>query len=306
MVTAGVHRFLKTQGRNGQDLWRRSGFPIMVARHPTERPEVYGRCLTALMAELQRLQLPHVSQIGTDWAPGLGRVVRASMPRCVWVPDIDHMFKNMAKTNLVEESGEMVRVPRLKSRDIRVVHKYMDMLAMLPTTSLFLVTLRVFLDRIKNGWQEVEFHDFFVKQYLYKARVQEATFGVEEVLAARWYYGNQSHVAQGHPPAMQTPEQCHRQFKRCLTDSPERSLLQVLDSLKESVDLWSSSRTRQEADYTLFTCAGHCASRPCRPDEWMLTGSQLYQRRCPGAGVQLLPTIARIQEALRARRAGSS
>ncbi|CAE7353151.1 unnamed protein product [Symbiodinium microadriaticum] len=195
VVTAGVHRLLKTQGRNGQDLWRRSGFPVMVARHPTERPEVYGRCLTALTAELQRLRLPHVSQIGTDWAPGLGRVVQASMPRCVWVPDMDHMFKNMSKTNLVEENGETVRVPRLKSRDIRVVQKYMDMLAMLPTTSLFLVTMRVFLDRMKNGWQEVEFHDFFVKQYLYKASVPEATFGVQEVLSARWYYGCQSWAA---------------------------------------------------------------------------------------------------------------
>ena len=116
VVTAGVHRLLQTQGPNAQDLWRRSGFPFMVARHPTERPEVYGRCLTALTAELQRLRLPHVSLIGTDWAPGLRRVIQASMPRCVWVPDMDHMFRNMAKSNLVEENGETVRVPRLKSR----------------------------------------------------------------------------------------------------------------------------------------------------------------------------------------------
>ena len=225
MVTAGVHRLLQTQGPNAQDLWRRSGFPVMVARHPTERPEVYGRCLTALTEELQRLRLPHVSQIGTDWAPGLRRVIQASMPRCVWVPDMDHMFRNMAKSNLVEENGETVRVPRLKSRDIRIVQKYLDMLAMLPTMSLFLVTLRVFLDRMKNGWHEVEFHDFFVKQYLYKARLPEDTFGISEVLAARWFYGSTSHVAAGHPPSMQTPEQCHRQFKRCLTDSPERTEL---------------------------------------------------------------------------------
>ena len=176
---------------------------------------------------------------------------------------------------------------------------------MLPTMSLFLVTLRVFLDRMKNGWHEVEFHDFFVKQYLYKARLPEDTFGISEVLAARWFYGSTSHVAAGHPPSMQTPEQCHRQFRRCLTDPPERTLLQVLDSLQESVDLWGSACTRQEADYTLFTCHGHCASRPCRPDEWMLTGGRLYQRRCPGAAVQLLPTIAR-KEASRARRADSS
>ena len=116
-----------------------------------------------------------------------------------------------------------------------------------------------------------------MKQYLYKARVPEASFGVEEVFSARWYYGSQSHVAQGHPPSMRAPEQCHRQFKRCLTDSPERTLLHVLDSLKESVDLWSSSRTRQEVDYTPFTCPGHCALRPCRPDEWMLTGNDVAQ-----------------------------
>ena len=111
---------------------------------------------------------------------------------------MDHMFKNMAKTNLVEENGETVRFPRVKSRDIRVVQQYMNMLAMQPTSSLFLVTARVFLNRMKKGWQEVEFHDFFVKQYLYKARVPEAAFGVEEVFSARWYYGSQSHVAQGH------------------------------------------------------------------------------------------------------------
>ena len=294
MVTAGLHRFLKTRGKHRQDLWRRSGFPIMVARHASERPEMYGRCLTALMAEIRRLQLPPVSQVGTDWAPGLGPVV---LETSLWVPDMEHMFQNMAKTSLATEDGEKVRVPRLKSRDVGVVKSYLNMLALLPTMSLFIVTLRVFLDRMKNGWNEPEFHQFFVKQYLYRARLPAETFGVGEALMARWHYGSTSTISPGHPPSMQTPEQCHKQVKRCLTDSPERSLLQVLDSLKESIDLWSATRTTDEAAYTLFTPPGHCASRPCCPDEWMLAGSQLYQRRCPGANVQLLPTIARIQEA---------
>ena len=67
--------------------------------------------------------------------------------------------RTWAKTNLVEENGETVRFPRVKSRDIRVVQQYMNMLAMQPTSRLFLVTVRVFLNRMKNGWQEVEFHD---------------------------------------------------------------------------------------------------------------------------------------------------
>ncbi|CAE7223109.1 unnamed protein product [Symbiodinium sp. CCMP2456] len=172
----------------------------------------------------------------------------------------------------------------------------LHLVALLPSTSLFLVCLQCLLQRMREGWRETEFTDYFIKEYLYTARVQPAIYGVEEVLTARWFYGLSSPLASGHCPTWQTTEQSHRQFKRALTDAAQRTLLMVLESVKETVDLWSSERTTEENAYALFCPPGNMASRPTRPDKWMVSGKLLHTVRVPGQQVTMLPTIKRLLE----------
>ncbi|CAE7362971.1 unnamed protein product, partial [Symbiodinium microadriaticum] len=280
VFTAAVYRVLSgIVGGEQQDRWRRSALPLAIARHPTERPEVYGHVFSALHTELQRLGLPAAQQVHSDWMPGLPAAIRQNMPGARHVQDLEHMLKNLAKSSVKTVTGEEIRVPRLCTRPLRVVASYIHTIALLPSVSLFLVCLGTLLDRIKTGWGEEPFHDFFVQQYLYKASIQEAVYGVSEVLTGRWWYGMSSHLACGHAPSMQTPEMAHRQVKRALTDAPGRSLLTVLQSLKEAVSLWTSDRSMEQDSFTLLTPNGRTSVRPCRPDSWMLGNRRLWRHR---------------------------
>ena len=295
MITASMYRYLDQH-------WRRSALPLCVARHPTERPEVCKHALSALATELQRRQLPTASQIHTDWAPGLASAIKEAAGQNVLhpplhVPDMEHMIANITtKKKTTAEDGSEIRVPRMKSRDVKVVPPYLHALALLPTSALFLVALRAFLTRVKNGWQEPAFHDYIISQYLYRASLRPAVTGETEAWAAKWWHGASGPIAAGFPPSQQTVEQSHRHFKRCITDAPGRTVIDVLESLKEVVALWTSTRSSEAKSYTLLTPAGCTAVVPTRPDGWMLRGLPLHRLRAPG-GVRLLPTIKRILEA---------
>ncbi|CAE7908113.1 unnamed protein product [Symbiodinium microadriaticum] len=192
-------------------------------------------------------------------------VLPSRLPGARHVQDLEHMLKNLAKSSLKTVTGEEIRVPRLCTRPLRVVASYIHTVALLPSVSLFLVCLGTLPDRIKTGWGEEPFHDFFVQQYLYKASIQEAVYGVSEVLTGRWWYGMSSHLACGHAPSMQTPEMAHRQVKRALTDAPGRSLLTVLQSLKEAGSLWTSDRSAEQDSFTLLTPNGHTSVSQTAP-----------------------------------------
>lgn len=295
MITASVYRCL-------DERWRRSALPLAVARHPTERPEVYKHALSAVATELQRRQLPPPSQIHSDWAPGLASAIREAAGQNVLhsplhVPDMEHMIANITtKKKTTALDGSEIRVPRMKSRDVKVVPPYLHTMALLPTSGLFLVALRTFLTRIKDGWEEPAFHDYIINQYLYRASLRPAVVGESEAWAAKWWHGASGPVAAGFPPSQQTVEQSHRHFKRCITDAPGRTVIDVLESLKEVVALWTSTRSSEAKSYTLLTPTGCTAVVPTRPDGWMLRGLPLHRLRAPG-GVRLLPTIKRILEA---------
>ena len=228
---------------------------------------------------------------------GLSAAIKATIPSAKHIPDIDHMIKNFGKSKIKNVNGEEVRVPRMRSKRERYLASLLHIVALLPSTSLFLVCLQTLLQRMKQGWNEAEFHDYFVKEYLYPVQVRPAVYGIEQAHAARWWYGLSSAVAAGHCPTWQTTEQSHRQFKRALTDSAERTVLTVLETVKETVELWSSQRTTEEDSYALFCPPGFMASRPIRPDTWMVSGKLLHTVRLPGQGVTMLPTIKRLLEA---------
>ena len=218
------------------------------------------------------------------------------MPAATHVPDIEHMLKNISKKKASTADDEQTRVPRMRSN--REQYTWVRCSTSLRFCRALLYSwFACKAQRMKEGWGETEFHDYFIKEYLYPARVQPAVYGVDEVLTARWFYGLGSPLASGHCPTWQTTEQSHRQFKRALTDSAQRTVLTVLASVKETVELWSSERTTEEDAYSLFTLQGFTASRPTRPDAWMVSGKLLHTIRVPGQAVTMLPAIKRLLEA---------
>ena len=143
------------------------------------------------------------------------------------------MVTNIAKKKTTATlDGQEIQIPKMTHRPVQVVVPYIHAIARLPTSTLFLVSLRTFLTRIKDGWQEKAWHDYFVSQYLYRAAIKPVLCGESEALAAKWWYGSKSPISAGHVLSQQTVEQAHRHFKRCITDAPGRTLIDVLESLR--------------------------------------------------------------------------
>ena len=136
--------------------WRKSGFFLGMARHNRELGAVHQRALHAVHAALQERNLPTACQLHTDWFPGMkeaGRAVAASMK---YIPGIEHLLHNVSKSRNRAEGGEMLRVPRLKARPLHVMASTVHTLALLPTLSLHIIALRVWLARVADadGWNE--------------------------------------------------------------------------------------------------------------------------------------------------------
>ncbi|CAE7216500.1 unnamed protein product [Symbiodinium natans] len=258
--------------------WRKSGFFLGMARHNRELGAVHQRALHAVHAALQERNLPTACQLHTDWFPGMkeaGRAVAASMK---YIPGIEHLLHNVSKSRNRAEGGEMLRVPRLKARPLHVMASTVHTLALLPTLSLHIIALRVWLARVADadGWNA-------------------------ECLATRWWYGHMSTVIPGHPPSQQQAEQSHRALKRAISNSPTRTAIDVLKTAKEAAGLWRE-RTALESSYNLFTPAGYTGTVPLNPDAWMTSpGNVLYRNRLPALGTMAMPTIHRILEDARRR-----
>ena len=88
-------------------------------------------------------------------------------------PDMEHIVAKMRKATLKAEDNETICVPRLQSRSVAVVCRLLEDGGHLANDINVSCNHASFL---KDGWGEVAFHDFFEKQYLYKARVSEQTF----------------------------------------------------------------------------------------------------------------------------------
>ena len=216
VVTAAVYRCLDHR-------WRKSGLFLGMARHNRELGAVHQRALQAVHAALQERNLPTACQLHTDWFPGMkeaGRAVAASMK---YIPGIEHLLRNVSKSR---NGGEMLRVPRLKARPLHVVASTVHTLALLPTLSLRIIALRVWLARVADadGWSEPEWCEYFRKQHCYTATLQADKYGQAECLATRWWYGHMSTIIPGHPPSQQQAEQSHRALKRAISNSPTRTL----------------------------------------------------------------------------------
>ena len=216
-LTCAVHRRLS--GR-----WRKSGLPVALCRHPKERPETYRLSLEAVHAEMQKLGLPPASQWHTDWAPGLGAAGRSVLPSIVHVPGMEHMIRNLNKKSLKTENGTRQAVPRLTARPLSVVSKYLYVIAGLPTLSLHVVALQVFLERVRVGWQEATWEQYFRKQYTYLARFVKADYGLEQATVGRWWFGMSSPLCHGHCSSQQQAEQSHKHLKRSLCDAKDRTV----------------------------------------------------------------------------------
>ncbi|CAE7245908.1 unnamed protein product [Symbiodinium microadriaticum] len=288
-LTCAVHRRLS--GR-----WRKSGLPVALCRHPKERPETYRLSLEAVHAEMQKLGLPPASQWHTDWAPGLGAAGRSVLPSIVHVPGMEHMIRNLNKKSLKTENGTRQAVPRLTARPLSVVSKYLYVIAGLPTLSLHVVALQVFLERVRVGWQEATWEQYFRKQYTYLARFVKADYGLEQATVGRWWFGMSSPLCHGHCSSQQQAEQSHKHLKRSLCDAKDRTVKEVLSTLVEAVDLWTD-RSDEENSFHLFTSPGNTASFPTCPDDWMVDRMpKMFRVRAAGLGVKMLPCIQRLVE----------
>ena len=116
--------------------------------------------------------------------------------------------------------------------------------------------------RERTGWNEPAWADYFTQQYLHWVPLSTDTFGVPGAWGARWWYGLSSGLYPGAPPSQQQAEQSHRQWKRAVADNQRRTVIDVLQSLKQAVTLWTGSRSEEESSYSLMCSPGHAATFP--------------------------------------------
>ena len=293
LVTASLHRML--DGR-----WRRSGLPVLFARHPVETNELYAVAFAALRTALDRRGLPHPTQIHTDWFPGLPRMTKQVFPAAQHVQGLEHFFRNLSKKTVRDlETGETIKVPKLKkSQLLRVVTRHLHKLARLPTLSMFLLLTKTWLDRMEHCWEERDFAAYLKRQYFVERPLNEAIYGWPRGLGASWWYGMTSAVLQGHPASQQQAEASHRQFKRCVGRSPNARLPDVIKRIKNAVALWVAATSHSESSYVLRTDAGFTGGVPLSPDDWMIQrhGTGLWRHHLPGVGTMILPALWRLQE----------
>ncbi|CAE7889292.1 unnamed protein product, partial [Symbiodinium microadriaticum] len=261
LVTASLHRML--DGR-----WRRSGLPVLFARHPVETNELYAVAFAALRTALDRR--------------------------------LEHFFRNLSKKTVRDlETGETIKVPKLKkSQLLRVVTRHLHKLARLPTLSMFLLLTKTWLDRMEHCWEERDFAAYLKRQYFVERPLNEAIYGWPRGLGASWWYGMTSAVLQGHPASQQQAEASHRQFKRCVGRSPNARLPDVIKRIKNAVALWVAATSHSESSYVLRTDAGFTGGVPLSPDDWMIQrhGTGLWRHHLPGVGTMILPALWRLQE----------
>eukprot|EP00439_Symbiodinium_sp_Y106_P076303 s383_g15.t1 len=287
--------------------WRRSGLPVLFARHPVETNELYAVAFAALRAALDRRGLPHPTQIHTDWFPGLPRMTKQVFSAAQHVQGLEHFFRNLSKKTVQDlETGETIKVPKLKKTQIlRVVTRHLHKLARSPTLSMFLLVTKTWLDRMEHCWEERDFAAYLKRQYFVERPLNEAIYGWSAGLGASWWYGMTSAVLQGHPASQQQAEASHRQFKRCVGRSPNAQLPDVLKRIKNAVALWAAATSQSESSYVLRTDAGFTGGVPLSPDDWMISrqGTGLWRQHLPGVGAAILPALWRLHEDARKKRA---
>ena len=287
--------------------WRRSGLPVLFARHPVETNELYAVAFAALRAAFDRRGLPHPTQIHTDWFPGLPRMTKQVFSAAQHVQGLEHFFRNLSKKTVQDlETGETIKVPKLKKTQIlRVVTRHLHKLARSPTLSMFLLVTKTWLDRMEHCWEERDFAAYLKRQYFVERPLNEAIYGWSAGLGASWWYGMTSAVLQGHPASQQQAEASHRQFKRCVGRSPNAQLPDVLKRIKNAVALWAAATSQSESSYVLRTDAGFTGGVPLSPDDWMISrqGTGLWRQHLPGVGAVILPALWRLHEDARKKRA---
>ena len=324
--------------------WRRSCFPLICFCSRRETGSMYETALQCLRAELERRKMPFPSQVNLDWFSGASAAAERIFPGITLCQGLWHQRRNILKN---QKAGQRARAaeaegaPRKRTKSgklkkrpphfkNRPVYAYLNLTAQMllhPTRAFFHICASKIFARILHVWQEEEWLEYYLNQYMSQAKTQQTEkLGCQCLVTSTWWSGLGSKLLSARRvwvqclrvlnmlwcfcnralpcrPATQQPiEMLHAFFKRSLrSQRMMQSHADVVLALEDSVRAWASPlRENEELDSKLTSLAPqHLVSfqRPTDPDSWMMTTGLV--RRSPFGKLKFYPSIPALVKRMR-------
>ena len=262
-----LHVYRKLAGR-----WRKTGWPLSLACHPREDKRVYAPLFDKTGEELQRRQLPLLTQVGLDHFPGLERVFLSSVAAADGgrvSHGLGHMLKNLRRR---QAASRRRGTPALRGpHSINAPIAYCHDSSTLPTKMMFHVMWETTGARIVHVWRAGRWWSYFRRQYLRRRLMDAGVFGVPEIHYATWHFGVGAGHVRGHGPSQAPPEQGHSHIKRGIDDVGRSGTMEdVVKEIIKCARVWTSEPVDEEKSFSLRAPPMHIATHPRDPDDWML------------------------------------
>ena len=174
-------------------------------------------------------------------------------------------------------------------------------LALLATPELFRLACSLWLQRVRDVWQESRWAQYFTQEYLQT----EVTANGEHRYRATWSM-TLGGPAKGHPPTQQCAEGANAKLKRDVKGAAGTLCTHaaVVESLKTASVLWRSPLQPRAGlkPLTLMAADSELATAfPRRPDAWML-GKHGVRLRMPFGKLCLFAPIPALLKRFRMKR----
>ena len=161
---------------------------------------MYESAFEVTRRALEECGLPSPMQVHLDWFLGSKTAAKKHFPGIRIKRGVEHMRRNlrhnqsagsrsMGHNSSSSRQRPVSKKPHLASRSIYAVLNVVSELMWCPTACMLHVCLDAFLCRVRDIWQEVRWHDYFVSTYCLKKKVDESIYGTTEIWQPEWWCG---------------------------------------------------------------------------------------------------------------------